>query len=414
MVFGSTFGSDSASDNAFSNYTFLGQQFGKCGNKNGEFQFPHDIKLDLKNSLIFIADYYNKRIQIFDLKSKIYKYSFNVPKNPLAICFTDKNYENLYISCKDQNIYKYSININNNKFKKLDDCTIEIGDLVNGLAMDFENHHLYVTCEKEGTVKVISTNNNNNNNGNNKQEITSNSTSNDSTIGVDSTTITSPRTSNATNNSTNDSHTNNSTTTITSPRNSSSTSTTSIISPRRSLSALLSPLLSPRGTKSNNNNNNNNNNSLSSDGLTTLLHTISLKGMFPIGITLDTINKLIFVSDSGHHNIQVFHLETFEHLKSISKEGKLEGYLKSPHGIDFNPKNRSLIVCDKENNRIQIFNSENGELISCHEHSGCASDGEFHEPRYCAIDYLNSNSTEIYVTEFGKNHRVIAFKPIKL
>ena len=75
----------------------------------------------------------------------------------------------------------------------------------------------------------------------------------------------------------------------------------------------------------------------------------------PEGIATDAQNDVVYVSDLTQHNISLFRASTGEFLRSIGCFGKKEvTTFNEPCGMVVN-NDGALIICDKNNNRLQIF-----------------------------------------------------------
>ena len=95
-------------------------------------------------------------------------------------------------------------------------------------------------------------------------------------------------------------------------------------------------------------------------GVNVLLRKNSLSS--PQGICIE--NRLLYVSDCGNNQIQVFVCDTGIFVKSIgSGRGSLEGQLNAPKGICI--YNGLLYVSDSGNNRIQAFACDSGKFVKC-------------------------------------------------
>jgi len=77
-------------------------------------------------------------------------------------------------------------------------------------------------------------------------------------------------------------------------------------------------------------------------------------------LTQHGASTMIFVSDSCNNRIQVFS-ESFDYLFSIGKRGTGPGEFNMPRGIAVSP-NGYLIVCDQDNNRVQVFDVNRARL----------------------------------------------------
>jgi len=119
----------------------------------------------------------------------------------------------------------------------------------------------------------------------------------------------------------------------------------------------------------------------------------------PFGITMD-LNGNILVCDNNNNRIVIFDSEG-NFISTFGSEGDGDGQFDSPMGITINSKG-DIIVSDSGNHRIQIFDSE-GNFISKFGEKGDA-DGQFHSPNGICVDMYD----EIYICDFG-NHRIQVF-----
>ena len=65
----------------------------------------------------------------------------------------------------------------------------------------------------------------------------------------------------------------------------------------------------------------------------------------------------VLVVDGWNHRIQKFTVEG-KFLTTMGTEGSGRLQFKDPHGITFNTNNNKVYVADRENNRIQVLNSD--------------------------------------------------------
>lgn len=89
--------------------------------------------------------------------------------------------------------------------------------------------------------------------------------------------------------------------------------------------------------------------------------------------------------------------------KTLVREGKLQGQVRSPRGIFVDPKGM-IYVADTGNDRVQVFNPD-GTYSNMFGESG-SGDGEFRSPSSVAV---NANGN-IYVAD-TRNRRIKAFSP---
>merc|ERR1711915_874376 len=113
------------------------------------------------------------------------------------------------------------------------------------------------------------------------------------------------------------------------------------------------------------------------------------------GVTTDALG-FIYVCDKENHRIQVFQSDgTF--VGKFGSMGNKEGQLEHPHYIAVSSTNRD-IVSDSNNHRIQIFDV-NGKVSEAFGSEG-ADEGNFKFPRGVAVDeqgYIFVADSEIIV-----------------
>ena len=106
-------------------------------------------------------------------------------------------------------------------------------------------------------------------------------------------------------------------------------------------------------------------------------------------------NGNILVCDKNNHRIQIFDSEG-KFLSTFGSKGNGNGQLNGPVGITISSKG-NVIVCDQFHNRIQIFDCE-GNFISEFGSKG-NGDGQFNNPEGICVG-LNDN---IYVCDYFNN-----------
>ena len=90
-----------------------------------------------------------------------------------------------------------------------------------------------------------------------------------------------------------------------------------------------------------------------------LMRTIGQEGSargqfkFPRGVAMDETGHII-VGDSGNNRLQIFNPEGI-FIKAIGTWGSAEGEFKGIEGVAVDSASNNILVCDRENHRIQVF-----------------------------------------------------------
>ncbi|OGQ55188.1 MAG: hypothetical protein A3J24_05335 [Deltaproteobacteria bacterium RIFCSPLOWO2_02_FULL_53_8] len=117
----------------------------------------------------------------------------------------------------------------------------------------------------------------------------------------------------------------------------------------------------------------------------------------PSGIAIDSILKLLYVTDTYDHHIRVFDLETLKQKSIIGWRGREDGLFNYPSFLTVAP-NGNIVVSDTQNGRIQIFDSE-GRFLRRFGEFGDAP-GMFARPKGVAVD----SEGHIYVVDAAFNN----------
>jgi len=118
-------------------------------------------------------------------------------------------------------------------------------------------------------------------------------------------------------------------------------------------------------------------------------------------LCVDHLNRII-VCDTENNRIQIMDVDG-NHLLSFGSEGSEDGQFNKPEGITVNHLN-NIIVCDTDNHRIQMFDEGGNHLLSFG--SKGSENGQFNRPRGIAVDQHNN----ILVSDTG-NNRIQVFDP---
>lgn len=115
----------------------------------------------------------------------------------------------------------------------------------------------------------------------------------------------------------------------------------------------------------------------------------------PAGLALDDRSKRLYVTDPGHHRIQVYDLDG-KFLFTIGKRGGEEGQFNYPTNLFI--RGDRLYVTDTMNFRVQIFDLE-GKFLDTFGEIG-DSLGQFARPKGVAVD----SEGHVYVADAAFNN----------
>ena len=127
----------------------------------------------------------------------------------------------------------------------------------------------------------------------------------------------------------------------------------------------------------------------------------------PWGITFDSRNQRVIVSDAGNHRFQFFNQHDLTHLLSVGSRGTNLGQFRNTHGLYIQPFTDHLLICDYSNHRVQVWSAvDKVQSIYSIGRTGQSSDakGEFN----CPIGVCCSPDGSFAVADHY-NHRVQRF-----
>jgi len=106
---------------------------------------------------------------------------------------------------------------------------------------------------------------------------------------------------------------------------------------------------------------------------------------YPEDLCVDRLNRIL-VCDTENNRIQVFDHEG-NHLFSFGSKGREDGQFDKPCAVTVNHLN-NIIVCDSSNRRIQVFDEEGNHLFSFGTFG--TLDGMLNCPQDVAVDHHNN------------------------
>ena len=115
----------------------------------------------------------------------------------------------------------------------------------------------------------------------------------------------------------------------------------------------------------------------------------------PTGIATDSEGN-VYVASAGH-KVQKFNRRG-EVIKSVGKKGGNVGKFTYPHGVRYH--NHQVYVCDSDNGRVQVFDSNLNFVRSFGTHDG---PGQLNQPWYIDFDTQGN----IYVVDCVKDHVLV-------
>jgi DNA-binding beta-propeller fold protein YncE len=135
----------------------------------------------------------------------------------------------------------------------------------------------------------------------------------------------------------------------------------------------------------------------------------------PVGMAIDTDNRLLYVVDTQLDQVLVYDVDTLKPVRRIGTGGK-NHYLTTPgdFGAPSNvavDKEGNVYVTDTMNNRVEIFNAD-GEFVSLFGKHGDGP-GDFARPKGIAVDCDGhiwvADAMEDRLQVFNREGRLLAF-----
>jgi len=119
-----------------------------------------------------------------------------------------------------------------------------------------------------------------------------------------------------------------------------------------------------------------------------VVNQISEKLIDPVGLAIDTENRLLYVADTQADQIVVYDADSLKELRRIGTGGKKHiltspGDFAAPQGVAVD-KDGNVIVSDTLNDRVEIFDAD-GHFISTFGKNGDGP-GYFARPKGIAVD----------------------------
>ena len=115
-----------------------------------------------------------------------------------------------------------------------------------------------------------------------------------------------------------------------------------------------------------------------------------------------TSNRSIIVSDTSNNRIQILDFETGNHILSFGSKGSAAGQFLYPASSCVSPDGRFLYVADTGNNRIQKFDLSGSFYLSWGETAGGKSNGQFYSPSNITAG-LTGGEERVFVADTGNN-----------
>ena len=83
----------------------------------------------------------------------------------------------------------------------------------------------------------------------------------------------------------------------------------------------------------------------------------------PWGVTFDSKNQRIIVSDQDNHRLQFFNRYDLAHCLAVGSQGTNLGQFNSPKGLCIQPFTNHLLICDEINHRVQVWSADDDDKV---------------------------------------------------
>ncbi|KAF0982769.1 hypothetical protein FDP41_010748 [Naegleria fowleri] len=124
----------------------------------------------------------------------------------------------------------------------------------------------------------------------------------------------------------------------------------------------------------------------------------------PHGIAVSNRDGFLIVCDNQNNRVQIISKNGDDFIYMFGKKGISSSDFLYPTGLTVDKPTGNIIVCDTSNNRIQVF-SNRGEFIKCFGSKGNGPN-EFQNPTGLCI---NTRNGELYVAD-SLNNRIQIYK----
>ena len=104
---------------------------------------------------------------------------------------------------------------------------------------------------------------------------------------------------------------------------------------------------------------------------------------YPWGITFDSKNQRIIVSEYSNHRLQFFDRHDLTHHLTVGSYGTNLGRFNDPLGLNIQPFTNHILICDYNNHRVQVWSVDDKvQPIYFIGRTGQSSDakGKFNRP----------------------------------